>query len=52
MQHTNDEPADRLDESDGDGHDDVRGSFAAVMIMAAFFVATWLGVLAISMVRR
>ena len=52
MQSTSNESANHDEESESDGHGDVRGSFTAVMIMAAFFVATWFGVLAIAMVRR
>lgn len=33
-------------------HGDLRGSFVAVLFMAAFFVAAWLAVFAIAMVRR
>lgn len=52
MQSTSNEPAEHDEATDADGHGDVRGSFTAVMFMAAFFVATWFGVLAIAMVRR
>lgn len=31
---------------------DLRGSFVAVLIMAAFFVVAWGGLLVVSLVRR
>ena len=33
-------------------HGNLRGSFVAVVLMAGFFVACWVGVLAIALERR
>ena len=37
---------------DEESHGDLRGSFTAVLLMAAFIAIIWFGVFAIAMVRR
>lgn len=54
----NDAPSEPVDEpvagTEPDDHDtsSLKGTFTAVMLMAAFFVATWVGMFLLAMERR
>lgn len=52
MHDSEHEPDATASHPDATDHGDLRGSFVAVLFMAAFFVAAWLTVFAIAMVRR